>query len=230
VGAQQNSQTGQQSSQTGQQSSQTGQQSSQAGQQSRQAAQQSNQGQQNSQAAQQNSGNAGAASSSQGAHPVYPATATAEEDRITREVRHQLLMLPWLSVFDDLKFAVQGNTVVLLGEVVNPATKSDAESAVKHIEGVEKVENKIEVLPPSPMDDQIRRREYYAIYGSAPFFQYSQSAIPSIHIIVKNGRVKLEGVVDNQADKDLAYMKANGVPGVFGVTNNLVVINPRNQK
>jgi hyperosmotically inducible protein len=164
-----------------------------------------------------------------GTHRVDPATAAAEEDRLTREVRHRLLMLPWLSVFDNLKFAVQGNTVILQGEVVNPATKSDADGAVKHIEGVEKVDNRIEVLPPSSMDDQIRRRTYYAIYGSAPFFQYSQAAVPSIHIIVKNGRVKLEGVVDKQSDKDLAYMKANGVPGVFSVTNNLVVVNPRGQ-
>lgn len=197
-------------------------------------AQQSNQASQSGQSAnptgqQVDRNNKGDTASIPGAHRVDPATAAAEEDRLTREVRHRLLMLPWLSVFDDLKFAVQGNTVILQGEVVNPATKSDAEGSIKHIEGVEKVDNRIEVLPPSSMDDQIRRQTYYAIYGSAPFFQYSQAAVPSIHIIVKNGRVKLEGVVDKQSDKDLASMKANGVPGVFSVTNNLVVVNPRTQ-
>jgi hyperosmotically inducible protein len=191
-------------------------------------AQQSNAGGQptnQQQASQKNSSSA----STENAHRVDPATAAAEEDRITREVRHRLVMLPWYSVFDDLKFSVQGGTVVLDGSVVNPATKSDAEAAVKRVEGVDKVVNNIEVLPPSSMDDDIRRRVYYAIYGAAPFFQYSQAAVPSIHIIVKNGRVKLEGVVNNQSDKDLAYMKANGVPGVFGVTNDLVVLNPKNK-
>jgi len=165
--------------------------------------------------------------SDQKVHRVNPATATQEEDRITREVRHQLLMLPWYSVFDDLKFSVQSNTVVLEGAVVNPATRADAESAVKHIEGVEKVDNRIEVLPPSPMDDRIRRAEYHAIYGENGLFRYGEAAVPSIHIIVKNGRVTLEGVVDNEADNNLANVRANEVPGVFSVTNNLVVASPK---
>jgi len=176
------------------------------------------------------SNKAAGSSTDQQMHRVNPSNATPEEDRITREVRHQLLMLPFYSVFDDLKFSVQGNTVVLQGAVINPATKADAESAVKHIEGVERVDNRIEILPPSPMDDAIRRAEYRAIYGESGLFRYGQSAIPSIHIIVKNGRVTLEGVVDNESDKNLAGIRANGVPGVFSVTNNLQVVSTKDQK
>jgi hyperosmotically inducible periplasmic protein len=163
-------------------------------------------------------------------HRVNPSNATPEEDRITREVRHQLLMLPYYSVFDDLKFSVQGNTVVLQGSVINPSTKADAEGAVKHIEGVERVDNRIDILPPSSMDDGIRRAEYRAIFGENGLFRYGQAAVPSIHIIVKNGRVTLEGVVDNESDKNLANIRANGVPGVFSVTNNLQVVSTKDQK
>ncbi len=170
------------------------------------------------------------ASGDQQMHRVNPSTATREEDRITREVRHQLVMLPYYSVFDDLKFSVQGGTVVLQGAVINPATKSDAEGVVKRIEGVEHVDNRIEVLPPSSMDDRIRRAEYRAIFGDDMLFRYGEAAVPSIHIIVKNGRVTLEGVVDNDSDKNVAGLRANGVPGVFSVTNNLLVINPKDQK
>jgi hyperosmotically inducible periplasmic protein len=147
-----------------------------------------------------------------------------EESRIAREVRHQLLMLPYYGVFDDLAFRVEGNTVILEGAVTRPSLKKDAERVVKQIEGVEQVVNNIEVLPPSPMDDQIRLAEYRAIYGDpALSTRYGYRAIPSIHIIVKNGHVTLEGVVASKADKDLINVRANSVPGVFSVTNNLQV-------
>ncbi len=145
------------------------------------------------------------------------------EEWLTREVHHQLVLLPWFSVFDNLGYKINGSEVTLLGQVVNPTLKSDAENAVKHIEGVTKVTNNIEVLPPSPMDDQIRRAEYRAIYGEPTLERYAMGAVPPIHIVVKGGHVTLEGVVATQADKNVAGVRANGVSGVFSVTNNLSV-------
>ena len=142
---------------------------------------------------------------------------------LVREVRHQLVMLPYYSVFDNLTYSVEGDKVTLSGQVVRPTLKSDAESAVKSIEGVGRVVNNIEVLPVSPMDDDIRRAVYRAIYGDAALQRYGLQAVPSIHIIVKNGNVTLEGVADTEADKNLAYIRASGVPNVFSVKNNLVV-------
>ncbi len=109
-------------------------------------------------------------------------------------------------------------------------TKSDAENSVKHIEGVEKVINKIEVLPPSGVDERIRRQVYNSIFGYGPLFKYGNMAVPPIHIIVRNGRITLEGVVDSEADKNYATMRASIVPGTFGVTNNLRVISDNNKK
>ena len=146
------------------------------------------------------------------------------QDRITREVRHELLMLPYFGVFDYIAFKVEGSTVTLLGQVVRPSLKSDAENALKHIEGVEKVDNQIEVLPPSPMDDGLRIRLYREIYGYPALEKYALGVQKPIRIIVKNGRVTLEGVVDNDSDKNLAGMRANTVPGIFQVTNNLQVV------
>jgi hyperosmotically inducible protein len=118
---------------------------------------------------------------------------------------------------------VDGSTVTLLGQVTRPSLKSDAENAVKHIEGVEKVDNQIEVLPPSPMDDQLRIALFRAIYGYEPLQKYALGVQKPIRIIVKNGRVTLEGVVDSESDKNLVNLRANSVPGVFSVTNNLRV-------
>lgn len=147
-----------------------------------------------------------------------------DESRIIKEVRHQLVTLPYYGVFDDLAFRVDGSAVTLLGAVTQPVLKSDAEKAVKRVEGVTQVVNNIEVLPLSPMDDQIRRAEYRAIYGDPALSdRYGFRAVPSIHIIVKNGRVTLEGVVANRADKTIINAKANHVPGVFALTNNLLV-------
>jgi hyperosmotically inducible protein len=152
---------------------------------------------------------------------------TKANQNLVREVRHQLLLLPYYSVFDNLAFKVDGDHVVLEGQVARPSLKSDAEGAVKSIEGISGVENKIEVLPTSGMDDQLRRALYRAIYGDASLNKYSWSSVASIHIIVKSGNVTLEGVVDNDTDKNLAGLRANSVPNVFSVKNNLVVNSSR---
>lgn len=149
---------------------------------------------------------------------------SAQESHLMQQVRHALLMLPYYTIFDDLAFRVDGSTVTLLGAVTNPVLKSDAENAVKHIEGVTQVVNNIEVLPVSPMDWQIRRAEFRAIYGDPVIGdRYGHRALPSIHIIVKNGNVTLEGVVASESDRNLINLRANSVPGVFHVTNNLQV-------
>ena len=144
-------------------------------------------------------------------------------NKLIKEVRHELVMLPYYSVFDNLTYKVDGDKVTLMGQVVRPTLKSDAEHAVKSIEGVAGVNNQIEVLPTSPNDDRIRRAVYRAVYGQGALFQYSLSNVPSVHIIVKNGHVTLEGVVDNETDKNMAGIRANGVSGVFSVTNNLAI-------
>jgi BON domain-containing protein len=147
-------------------------------------------------------------------------------DRIVKEVRHELVMLPFYGVFDNLSYSVaQDGTVTLMGQVVRPVLKSDAESAVKKIEGVEKVVNNIEVLPPASMDDRIRRDTYRAIYGNTVLNQYALRAVPPIHIIVNRGHVTLVGVVARQMDKQVAEMQAKSVSGVFSVTDNLQVEN-----
>ena len=138
-------------------------------------------------------------------------------------VRHELVMLPYYSLFDDLGYQVEGSTVILTGDVVRPVLKSDAENTVKRIPGVTNVVNNIKVLPLSPFDNQTRRAVYRAVFGYAGLYRYAMGAQPSIHIIVDNGHVTLKGVVDNEGDKNLAYIRANGVSGVFSVTNELQV-------
>jgi hyperosmotically inducible periplasmic protein len=145
------------------------------------------------------------------------------QERIIREVRHELLMLPYFGVFDYIAFKVDGSTVTLLGQVVRPVLKSDAENSVKRIEGVEKVDNQIEVLPPSSMDDGLRIALFRAIYQYPALQKYELGVQKPIRIIVKNGRATLEGVVDSEADKNLVGLRANTVPGIFSVTNNLQV-------
>jgi hyperosmotically inducible protein len=142
-------------------------------------------------------------------------------NRVEREVRHELLTLSRYGVFDNISYRVDGTKVMLFGQVTQPVVKDDAGRAVKEVEGVTAVDNEIEVLPLSPMDDQIRRAVYRAIYGDAGLSRYSFQAIPSIHIIVKNGNVTLEGVVANQGDRDLANLRAKSVGGLFDVKNNL---------
>jgi hyperosmotically inducible protein len=145
-------------------------------------------------------------------------------ERIVKEVRHELVMLPLYGVFDNLAYKVSPDgTVTLLGQVSRPTLKSDAENVVKRIEGVERVDNQIKVLPTSPNDDRIRRAVYNAIYRNDVLSQYALRAVPPIHIIVDNGNVTLEGVVARQMDKQIAEIQTKSVPGVFGVTDNLKV-------
>jgi hyperosmotically inducible protein len=144
-------------------------------------------------------------------------------DTLENKVRHELVMLPYLTLFDDVSYRVDGSTVTLFGEVREPVLKSDANNVVKRIEGVTAVNNQIEVLPLSPFDNQIRYRTYRAIFGYAPLQRYGLGALPSIHIIVKNGNVTLKGFVGSDMDKQLAYMRANSVAGAFSVTNDLQV-------
>lgn len=144
---------------------------------------------------------------------------------LNNQVRHDLVMIPFYSVFDNLEYRVDGTKVTLLGQVVNPVVADDAKSAVKHIEGVEAVDNQIEVLPPAPFDDRIRRAEFRAIYSFPGLQMYALRSVPTIHIIVKDGHVTLEGAVATEADKDVAGIRANTVPDVFSVTNNLRVDN-----
>lgn len=145
------------------------------------------------------------------------------EARIAREVRHELLMLPYYGVFDNIAYKVDGSTVTLLGQVVRPSLKSDAENSIKHIEGVERIDNEVEVLPPSSADDRIRLALFRAIYQFPSLQKYELGVQKPIRIIVKNGHVTLEGVVDNQTDKDTAGIRAKTVPGTFSVDNNLRV-------
>lgn len=150
-------------------------------------------------------------------------TSNRAQDRITKEVRHELVMLPYYSVFDNLAYKVDGNHVTLIGQVTRPTLKSDAEHVVQRIEGVEGVTNQIEVLPLSPNDDQIRRAVYQAIYSQPGLDMYSLRAVPTIHIIVKNGNVTLAGAVGTKMDKQRAAIAAKGVPGVFAVTDEIQV-------
>lgn len=157
------------------------------------------------------------------AHKSKSAPAS-EEDRIAREVRHELVLQPYYTIWDWLAFRVNGGTVELLGDANTPSLKTDAVNSVKHIEGVDKVIDHINLLPPSPMDDGIRKEVARAIFSWGALSQYSWSAVPSIHIIVSGARVRLEGVVTSEGDKDAAGMRANQVPGVFKVTNDLRVV------
>jgi hyperosmotically inducible protein len=142
---------------------------------------------------------------------------------LDERVRRELVKLPYYNVFDSLSFRVDDGVVTLFGQVTQPVLKDDAAGAVKHIEGVRSVKNEIEVLPLSPFDNRIRRSTYRAIFGYAPLQRYAMGVVPSIHIIVKNGHVTLEGVVASEQDKQMAFIRANGVPNVFSVDNQLRV-------
>jgi len=153
-----------------------------------------------------------------------PAFGRSTQPRdLSDAVRHELVMLPYYSVFDNLEYNVDNGVVTLSGAVTRPVLKSDAGNVVKRLPGVTQVVNNIKVLPLSSFDNRIRFAEYRAIFGYAGLYRYALGAVPSIRIIVDNGNVTLEGVVATQADKNLAYIRANGVPGVFSVTNALRV-------
>ena len=143
---------------------------------------------------------------------------------IEKDVRKEILMLPYYDVFDAISFKVDGDTVYLYGKVNEPITKSQAERYVKDVKGVSEVVNNIEVLPPSSFDNQIRWgivREFDRRGGS--IYRYLQGTNPSMRIIVDGGHVSLEGFVANRSDANLANILANGVFGVFSVKNNLII-------
>lgn len=143
-------------------------------------------------------------------------------EQLAKKVRKELVTLPWYGVFDNLAYEIDGSTVTLSGQVVQPSTRKDAERRVKKLQGVERVVNNIEVLPLSGFDDSIRANTYRALMGwNSPLFRYGRGVNPSIHIVVSGGHVTLEGVVSSEGDRRLAYTLANSVPGVFSVTNNL---------
>lgn len=160
-----------------------------------------------------------------GAVPIFAGSGNPPAQDLAAQVRHELVMIPYYGVFDDLNYSVDAATgvVTLTGDVVNPVVRTDAEHSVKRLPGVTKVVNKINILPPSGMDNRIRAAEYRAVFGYSDLYRYAMGAIPSIHIVVDFGHVTLTGVVDSQADKNVAYIRANSVPGVFSVTNNLRV-------
>ena len=153
-------------------------------------------------------------------------TPAVSEERIVKQTRHEILTLPFFDVFDNIEFRVDGSKVTLMGQVTRPILKSSAEAVVKDIEGVESVNNRIEVLPLSPNDDRLRLAAYRAIYGFNALRRYALPVIKPIRIIVKNGNLTLEGIVDTETDKNLVYIRANGVHRVFSVTNNLRVEKP----
>ena len=156
------------------------------------------------------------------AAPADQMSERAAFEQLAKKVRKELVTLPWYGVFDNLEYQINGSTVTLSGQVVQPSTRRDAERRVSRLKGVERVVNNIEVLPLSGFDDRIRVNTYRALMGwNSPLFRYGRGVNPSIHIVVNGGHVTLEGVVSNEGDRRLAYILANSVPGVFSVTNNL---------
>ena len=168
-----------------------------------------------------------AGSVDQASSKVVSDSDARSEQRLSGEVRHELNMIPQFTVFDNLAYRVDGSTVTLVGQVRDAIVKDSAEARVKHLEGVERVDNQIEILPASFNDDRIRRQVARAVFNDSRLFNYAVQPVPPIHIIVKNGHVNLEGMVRTQTDKDDAFIRANGVAGVFSVQNNLQVEQPK---
>ena len=150
-----------------------------------------------------------------------------EMSPLAKKIRHELVTLPFYSVFDHFTYEVDGSKVILRGEVTRPTLKTSAERVVARIEGVTQVENNIEVLPLSSFDNRTRRGVLYAVYGHPVLNRYALQSVGPIHIIVRNGDVTLEGVVSREMEKNVAFIQANSVPGVFSVTNKLRVENPK---
>ncbi len=162
------------------------------------------------------------------AAPTEQAGERAAYEQLEKKVRKELVTLPWYGVFDNLAYEIDGSTVTLSGQVVQPSTRKDAERRVKRLAGVERVVNNIEVLPLSSFDDSIRVSAYRTLFGwNSPLFRYGRGANPSIHIVVERGHLTLEGVVSTEGDRRLANALVNSIPGVFSVTNNLVAENQR---
>jgi len=163
------------------------------------------------------------AASFAGTPPAQNASQAAPNETLLREVQHHLRMLNYYTVFDNLEFSVEGDHVTLAGQVTRPEVKSEAIAVVKKIQGVADVQDNIKVLPLSNDDDRIRRAAYRSIYGDSQLSKYGFQSVQSIHIIVDNGHISLEGFVDTQADKNVAGIRANSVQGAFSVKNNLIV-------
>lgn len=149
--------------------------------------------------------------------------ANTSDPQLENRIRHEIVMLPYYGVFDNISFQADQGVVTLSGETIRPTVRNEVEQAVSRVAGVQRVVNNIEVLPLSSHDDRIRLGVLRAIYWEPALMRYSLPVVPSIHIIVKNGNVRLEGVVMNEMDRNIAYMRASGVPGAFLVTNNLRV-------
>lgn len=158
---------------------------------------------------------------------ALPASVFADQStsnpQLAEKVRHELVMLPYYGVFDNLAYSINGGTVTLYGQVVRASTRSDAERAVKRLPGVTEVRNNIKVLPLSGFDNRIRGAVYRSVARTGGLFRYLQGGNPSLHIVVDGGHVTLEGMVSSSGDKNLAYLAANQVGGIFSVTNNLRV-------
>lgn len=167
-----------------------------------------------------------AGSTDQAAQQTKSSVNQRLDQRLSGEVRHELNMIPQFTVFDNLAYRVDGGTVTLLGQVRDAIVKDSAEARIKRLEGVERVDNQIEILPASFNDDRIRRQVARAVFNDPRLFNYGIQSVPPIHIIVKNGHVNLEGMVRTQTDKNDAFIRANGVPGVFSVENHLQVEQP----
>ena len=172
--------------------------------------------------------------SSANAHPVLKTPVQEQKQNLKREallsheVRRQLRAQIQsysgsFNVFDDVQYQIRGSHVILMGKVLNPMTRSSAGRAVRNIRGVTQVVNKIQVLPLSSVDNQIRWAEYRSIFSEPSLQRYSMGTVPSIHIIVDQGKVTLVGYVDNKMDRELAGMRARMVAGVFSVKNDLHV-------
>jgi hyperosmotically inducible protein len=142
---------------------------------------------------------------------------------LDEQVRHELNMLPFFSVFDYMNYRIDGDKVILTGEVTRPWLKHDAETAIRRLSGVATVDDQIVVLPLSSFDDQIRLAELRAIYSNSVLHRYSLGPYAPIRIVVENGHVTLEGFVHSQMDKNVAGIAANTVSGVFSVKNNLAI-------
>ena len=152
-----------------------------------------------------------------------PAAKQAEESQVSREIRHQLFVLPYYSVFDYIRFTLDGDKVTLSGYVLRPTLRASAEASIKSLEGVSAVRNLIEVLPKSPADDESRRAVYRAVFEDSALQRYAASEVPAVHIILRNGELTLEGAVTTEAEKNLATTRASSVAGITGVKNNLSV-------
>ncbi len=149
----------------------------------------------------------------------------AQVRKLSKEVRKRLVTIPWYNVFDNLDYRIRGKTVILGGQVVFPLSRKSVGRYVKGLPGVEHVVNHVKNLPVSPFNRQVRMEEFQALFmHQSPLFHYVLGVNPRIHIVVNNGRVTLYGVVENQADRQFAGMRARSVPDVFSVKNKLRVV------